>query len=265
MTTLLIASRLRTPTRQSTRQYTSPGGTESILTLVHPNENQLNSNLEQTVLHLREDLRPDNTAKAQDPKVQEYFQFCDYQYGHDPYKYILECNKVYRFMWYQCFREQRRKGGTKAERQARKEGKFFDNDEYEAVMSHFRDGPRTAFNLPQPSKPIGKCTVTAYKAVFRKIYKVQIAKKVLATPWDQIWQMCFEELVKHVKERVPLRKKANYEEKVDGEFAPYMMVEHYPAIEETMWTDSDQPGNRSVACGLRHRYCMLHLTSGILR
>jgi Centromere DNA-binding protein complex CBF3 subunit, domain 2 len=77
--------------------------------------------------------------------------------------------------------------------------------------------------------------------------------------------MCFDELVKHVKERVPLRKKANYEEKVDGEFAPYMMVEHYSSIEAMMWADADQPGNRSVCCGLRHRYCVLHLTSGILR
>jgi len=204
----------------------------------HPNENELNSNLEQTVLHLREELRPANTAKAQDPKVLEYFQFCDIHYGHDPYRYSLECNKVYRFIWYQCFREQRKKGGTKAQRIARSNGQYFDNEEYERVMAQFRNGPRTAFDLPQPSKPIGKCTLNAYKAVFRKIYKVQIAKKVLATPWDQIWQMCFDELVKHVKERIPLMKKATYAEKVDGEFAPYMIVEHYGAIEELLWGDS---------------------------
>jgi Centromere DNA-binding protein complex CBF3 subunit, domain 2 len=233
--------------------------------LVHPNENQLNSNLEQTVLHLREDHRPTNTAKTQDPKVKEFFHFCDIHYGHDPYKYILDCNKVYRFMWYQCFREQRKKGGTKADRIARAEGNYFNNEEYESVMEEFRHGPRTAFDLPQPARPVSYCTVAAYKAVFRKIYKVQIAKKVLSVPWDQIWQMCFDDLVKHVKERVPLRNKANYVEKVDGEFAPYMMVEHYPAIEAMMWDDADELGNRSLCCALRHRYCALHLTSGILR
>ena len=127
------------------------------------------------MLHLREDLRPTNTARAQDPIVLEYFQFCDYQYQQDPYKYILDCNKVYRFMWYQCFREQKKKGGTKEQRQARKDGKYFNNEEYEIVMAEFRNGPRTAFDLPQPLKPVGKCTVTAYKAVFRKIYKVHLA------------------------------------------------------------------------------------------
>jgi Centromere DNA-binding protein complex CBF3 subunit, domain 2 len=265
-TTQLIAASLRSPPRRYTRQpYTSPGGTEGFTFLLHPNENELNSNLEQTVLHLREDIRPGNTAKTQDPKVKEYFQFCDIHYGHDPYKYNLDCNKVYRFMYYQCFREQRKKGGTKAERAARAAGHFFDNDEYEAVMAHFRDGPRTASDLPQPEKPISYCTVSAYKAVFRKIYKVQIAKKVLSLPWDQIWQMCFDDLVKHVKERVPLRNKANYVEKVDGEFAPYMMVENYSSIEAMMWEDADQTGLRSICCALRHRYCALHLTSGILR
>jgi Centromere DNA-binding protein complex CBF3 subunit, domain 2 len=266
MTTRLIAGAIRSPPRRVTQEkYTSPGGTERITLLVHPNENELNSNLEQTVLHLREAERPTNTAKSQDPKVKEFFDFCDIHYSRDPYKYNLDCNKVYRFMWYQCFREQRKKGGTKVQRTARANGKYFDNDEYEAVMSSFRNGPRTASDLPQPDKPIGSTTVSAYKAVFRKIYKVQIAKKVLAVPWDQIWQMCFDDLVKHVKERVPLRNKANYVEKVNGEFAPYMMVEHYPAIESMMWEDADQSGNRSLCCALRHRYCALHLTSGILR
>jgi hypothetical protein len=214
MTTRLIADCIRSPPRRYTStQYTSPNGTVRTSLVVHPNENELNSNLEQTVLHLREELRPVNTAKAQDPKVLEYFQFCDIHYSHDPYRYVLECNKVYRFIWYQCFREQRKKGGTKAEREARAEGQYFNNEEYETVMAEFRNGPRTGFDLPQPKKPIGKCTLDSYKAVFRKIYKVQIAKKVLGTPWDQIWQLCFDELVKHVKERVPLRKKANYEEK----------------------------------------------------
>jgi hypothetical protein len=266
MTTRLIVDRLRSPPRRyTTTTTTSPGGTQRTAVIAHPDENELNSYLEQTVLHLREELRPVNTARAQDPKVLEYFQFCDIHYSHDPYRYVLECNKVYRFIWYQCFRNQRKKGGTKEERVARAQGNYFDNAEYEAVMSEFRSGPRTGFDLPQPQKPIGKCTLDAYKAVFRKIYKVQIAKKVLATPWDQIWQMCFDELVQHVKERIPLMKKATYAEKVDGEFAPYMIVEHYDQIEGLMWNDGNVVGNRSICCALRHRYCALHLTSGILR
>jgi Centromere DNA-binding protein complex CBF3 subunit, domain 2 len=168
-------------------------------------------------------------------------------------------------MWYQCFREQRKKGGTKAERAARSAGCYFNDEEYRSIISSYNNGPESLLTTPLPSKPIGKCVFDAYKAVFRKIYKVQIAKKVLATPWDQIWQMCFDELYKHVKERIPLMKKATYAEKVDGEFAPYMIVEHYGDIEWEMWCDSNVKGNRSLNSALRHRYCMLHLTSGILR
>jgi hypothetical protein len=256
MTTRLISSRLRSPPRRYTSErVTTPGGTERLVArLLLPNENELNANLEEAVLNLREEYRPENTQKAQDPKVLEYFQFCDVIYGHDPYRYTLCCARVYRFFWYLCFREQRKKGGTKAQRLARQQGQYFNEEEYSEVMRGFEDGPNFLLVRQQPKKPIGKCTFNAYKAVIRKIYKVQIAKKVLAETWDQIWQMCFDELYKHVKERVPLLKKASYAEKVDGEFAPYMIVEHYGAIEDLMWTDSNMTGTRSVVCALRHRY-----------
>lgn len=268
MTTRLIADRLRSPPRRyTTRKDTSPGGTvTNIAILQTPNAFEQNASLEQLVLHIREESRPDNTRKAQDPKVLEYFQFCDIEYPHDPYRHILSCGPVYRFMWYQCFREQRKKGGTKAQRVSRADGNYFEAEEYNEVMKEFNQGPAAILaSRPMPRKPIGKCTFDAYKAVFRKIYKVQIAKRVLATPWDQIWQMGLDELASHVKERVPLMKKATFAEKLDGEFAPYMIVEHYPDIEEIMWNDSNTKGTRSINSALRHRYCVLHLTSGILR
>lgn len=268
MTSRLIAARIRSPPRRYTsNQVTSPGGTvTNVAVLQHPNDFELNSNLEQTVLHLREECRPLNTQKAQDPKVLEYFQYCDLEYEHDPYRYTLNCARVYRFMWYQCFREQKKKGGTKAERAARAQGQYFNYEEYKEVTRNFTNGPSSATALPPtPKNPIGKSVFDAYKAVFRRIYKVQIAKKVLADTWEVIWQMCFDELYKHVKERVPLMKKANYAEKIEGEFAPYTIVEHYGAIEELLWNDSNAKGARSINCNLRHRYCMLHLTSGLLR
>jgi hypothetical protein len=43
-----------------------------------------------------------------------------------------------------------------------------------------------------------------------------------------------------------------------------MIVEQYCKIEEALWQHGSQ-NKRSVASGLRHRYCLLHLTSGILR
>jgi hypothetical protein len=43
-----------------------------------------------------------------------------------------------------------------------------------------------------------------------------------------------------------------------------MIVEQYCMIEEALWQHGSQ-NKRSAASGLRHRYCLLHLTSGILR
>jgi Centromere DNA-binding protein complex CBF3 subunit, domain 2 len=268
MTTRLIAARVRSPPPRYSRlsTTTSPGGTVTATVIRHPNELELNSQLEQQVLHLREEYRPDNTQKAQDPKILEYFHYCDVVWDHDPYKYILSCEKVYRFMFYLCFREQKAKGGTKAQRVARSEGNYFDYEEYRRITGAYESGPSMELNAPpNPTKPIGKCTFDAYKAVFKKIYKVQIAKKVLNSNWDQIWQMCFDELYRHVKERMPLMKRLTYAEKVDGEFAPYIIVEHLPSLEDMMWQDSNAVGCRSISAALRHRYCALHLTSGVLR
>jgi hypothetical protein len=267
-TSRLIASRIGGPAARYAplATTTSPGGTRTVTGVVAlPNELELNANLEQTVLELREESRPSNTAAAQDPKVQEFFHFCDVVYDHDQFKYNLNCDKVYRFMFYVSFREQKARGQTKAQKAARAAGQYFDIEDYRQVMAGFNGDPGSLIHRPAPEKPIGKCTYTAYKAVFRKIYKVQIARKVLSLQWDHIWTMAFDELYNHVKERTPLMKKLTYQEKVDGEFAPYMIVEHYPDMEEIMWNDSNETGLRSVVKGLRHRYCFSHLTVAVLR
>ena len=72
-------------------------------------------------------------------------------------------------------------------------------------------------------------------------------------------------MYKHVQERAPIVKKATYEEKVNGAFAPYTIVEKYDAIEDALWADSKTVGCRNIGAGLRNRYALLHLTSGILR
>jgi hypothetical protein len=42
------------------------------------------------------------------------------------------------------------------------------------------------------------------------------------------------------------------------------MIDSYGEIEEQLWLHGST-NKRSAACGLRHRYCLLHLTSGLLR
>ena len=215
-------------------------------------------------MELRDSSRPTNTAKTMEPKIEEFFQFCEKVYPNDHHKYNLDYEKVYRFMWYQAFREQK---DHKAVRLARARGEYFDYETYKRMMEKFNTDTVETIGYPVPSKPIGKCTFNMYKACFRRIYKTQVARRVNSLPWDHIWQMGFDDLYGHVKERAPMIKRELFEEKVNGEFAPYTVVEHYDEIEDQMWKDSvsAQHCHRSTCANLRHRYCLLHLTSGILR
>jgi hypothetical protein len=172
---------------------------------------------------------------------------------------------VYKFMYYQSFREQKQRGGKKQQQ----DKEPFNLELYRELMSNFNgyepDSAEALENYPKPSKPIGIAVFDQYKAVFRKMYKVQKAKGILSEHWDRIWMMSLDEMALHVKTRAPRIKRETYQEKVDGEFAPYIIVEQYSNIEECLWNDSHIVSRRMIATRLRHRYCCQHLTAGILR
>jgi hypothetical protein len=75
--------------------------------------------------------------------------------------------------------------------------------------------------------------------MFRSLYKVQQALNVLSLHWETLWQMGLDEMAAHMKVRAPKVKRQTYQEKVDGEFAPYIIVEQYNAIEDMLWHDSN--------------------------
>ena len=67
--------------------------------LRHPNDVDLNTRLQQSVRTIDLSLRPAKTSDAIDPKATEYYQFCDYAYANDPYKYTLSSEKMYSFFF----------------------------------------------------------------------------------------------------------------------------------------------------------------------
>jgi hypothetical protein len=76
-----------------------------------PIQCELTSRMEQSVLDVREKFRPDQTADVYDNKTQEFLQFASHVYPQDPYKNSLNAEKVYRFMFYETFRGQKKRGG----------------------------------------------------------------------------------------------------------------------------------------------------------
>jgi Centromere DNA-binding protein complex CBF3 subunit, domain 2 len=250
----------------------SPSSTASTVTLRtpeplrvrHPNDLNLNVQMQRSVSTLNESFRPTNTSKAHNPKIEEFFGFCDDLYADDPYKYNLNYEKVYRFMFFQAFRELKKRGGR------RTDGGKFDRASYNQVMAAFDGEPRSpGENAPMPiqsMKPISWSSFDQYKQIIRKIYRTQVLEQVNSLEWERIWQQPLIDLSKQVKLRVPFVRKATYQEKITAEFAPYTIVERYPDIEKELWNDSAKAvGPRQVCCQLRHRYCSQHTASGILR
>ena len=213
-----------------------PTGAAAGAAVSHPNDMALEVNLRESVWRLLEDDDPENTKKAFEPKMKEYFVFCCEVYPLDPHNHILQREKMYRFMYYQAFREKKKRGGP---RSARANAPSFDNLQYEQVMSHFQaPGAAGLREFPTPKKPISVSVFDLYKAMFRKMFGIQKMRQVLTPQWDDLWTNDFNALRKHVLQRVPKHKRETFQEKVTGEFAPYMYVEHYDKIEEKLWNES---------------------------
>ena len=165
-------------------------------------------------------------------------------------------------MIYQMFREVKPRGGV---RQNIKNNIFFDEADYEKVTGQFRGQQGTTVNIPTPENPVGYSTYTAYKAALKQLFhEQQAANRSINTAWEHIWLPHFTTLRDQVKLRKQKVKRANYEEKIDGAFAPYAMVEKFPAIEDKLWTSAYSANSQSVGTSLRHRFGCLFTTSSIL-
>jgi hypothetical protein len=212
--------------------------------------------------------RRKNTALAFDPKQQEFQEFCEHVYSQDPYKYTIDSEKCYRFMFYTAFREKKPMGKKKRKRgngdETEESGATkFEWKSYDSMSSVFeKAGSHLLFE--QPKNPIGKDSFNTYKAVIKGMHLQQQRIGANSIPWEFVWDLNCKELQKHVKERAPAVKKALFLEK-HGELAPYQIVERYQDIENEFWNNmAKAPSRRCLNSRLRHRACLLYLTSAIL-
>jgi hypothetical protein len=218
--------------------------------------------LEKAVLAMSNEARPENTRIAYDGKIAEYFLFCDSIYPDDPFKNTLDKQKVWVFIFYQSMRTQRKRGGGKN----RAETARFVKSDYDQVMAEYHGwfGDQSQAP-PEPTNPVGTSVLAQYKAAIRQIFKEQVATGMLGSSWDQIWTMRLENVQNLVKSRRAINNKKAHVEKLDHEFSPYTMVEEYPKIEAEMWERGNAANTRSSDAWMRHRFCLLFSTSGILR
>ena len=272
-------------------------------TLRHPNDVNATVQMQRAVVELNESFRPTNTSKAHQPKVAEFFEFCEVIYNKDHYKYHLTFEKVYRFMYYQSFRPLKPRGGKRKynddgtpfirKKNRRQHAIIVDDEEvfdeetegdihhevpmhfdramYDEVMAQFTgdpspDGSVTVTLPTQALQPISWSTFDQYKQVIRKIHREQQLAGASSLVWEQIWKSPLDDLAKHVKGRVPHIRRVTYQEKMSSSFYSYATVERYNDIEDALWDECSRAhGPRELAAKLRHRYCATHTASGILR
>ena len=191
--------------------------------------------MQQSVLNLADSLKPPNSSKSIDSKIQEYFEFVDHVCGgNDPYRYVLRNDNMYKFMFFQTFRGQKKRGGN---RELLKAGLVFESSVYDEFRQRYRDTPTVPGTPEQiefltPDKPTSNSTFIQYRAALRLLYKYQRTSGVCSKAWDQLWTMPFDDMAKIVKSRKAITKKANYEEKVRAlrEFFLLNIVSHYSLL-----------------------------------
>ena len=130
------------------------------------------------MLEEEESAKPDNTEKSFTPKVVEYHQFCECAYPNSVAKCHLECDKIYRFMFYLSFREQKKRGKKEPNEIQ------FDSAAHDGVMSSFVEANGELTIWPNPKKPIGAATFSQCKAVLKLIHRHEAAARTtVANQW----------------------------------------------------------------------------------
>ena len=251
----------------------SPAGTAPF----SPNAGIVENNNENYVMGVfalrvqKNNLQPKNTYRAYDPKIQEWKEYCNACYSQETFKYGVKPDRLFSFMFYQCMRNKRPPlaGGRK--------GRYvFDVADYKDVMARYKvffdriathPGQVDPGEMPEPDNPLQADAICQYRAAVRWLWSDHLCSGDTSyRSWEEIWSPSLEFLVKNAKRRAPAMKKKNYGEKLDHEFAPYQLVEHFGSIEQAIW-NRGATGNKikSAFSWMRHRYCFLHSTHGILR
>ncbi|KAG7362818.1 centromere DNA-binding like protein [Nitzschia inconspicua] len=202
-----------------------------------------------------------NTARSYEPRVEEFKAYCDVVFsGLGPERrYTVTHEKIYPFMFYQCFREKKAPAsrGAKIPR--------FNHDDYIAIHSKYSSLTPDQ-RVDDPKVCLGLASIMSYKAALQKFHADQRDDNINNCSWqDHVWLAKCEKLIKVVKGRKQRVKRANYDEKVDHEMSPYGALDHIDQIENALFQMGCISDSRSILSSLRNRFTFLFTTGGILR
>lgn len=194
------------------------------------NENRV---MQQHVEAQRSNIRPDSIKNVYDNKKKEYELYCELVYPDDQFKYTVDADKTYAFLYYQAHRLQKKRGKPKLGVVL----SVFNHTDYKEVMKKLtastssvpaistvpvRIEPGTESTVPiepgtestveqveELSKPVqeklnlpvGIEQMNHYKAMLKDLWKDQRQRNVNRFGWEQVWCNQHEELYLWVKGR----------------------------------------------------------------
>ena len=142
--------------------------------------------MDSVVYQSNKEIVPTNTTLALVPKIEEFIEFCELVYPREQVPTRMTFGKVYRFMFYQSFRE-KKKGRWKEGHQPR-----FNLEEYNDPMSLIQNAG-TALQLddiPLLKKPTGLEVFKQYRTALKQLFNRQIQMGIQPNNgWEHVWQI----------------------------------------------------------------------------
>jgi len=185
--------------------------------------------MQQHVENQRSDIRPDSIKNVYDNKKKEYELYCEVVYPDDQFKYTVDADKTYAFLYYQAHRLQKKRGKPKLGVVL----SVFNHTDYKEVMKKLTASSSTSVRIEPPlieppipptgiepgtestaeavelteplneklNRPVGIEQMNHYKAMLKDLWKDQRQRNVNSFGWEQVWCNQHEELYLWVKSR----------------------------------------------------------------
>jgi hypothetical protein len=220
--------------------------------------------MQDMVFQMQKNHRPLNTKLAYEGKVAEYKAFCNAFYGCNAYSHTVTSNKLFRFLFYQAFRNKR----------LPQKGKSLFNavelvaieERYERAINLLRAGESSIsdMDIPDPPDPVKYDTMNTYRSAVHSVWLEQRSRNANTLRWKAIVDAKVRVLLEVVKGRSRRIARRNYREKIDTEFSPFSSFQEVGQIEWAFWQQC-YGAPRTVFPALRNRFIFLMCYSGLLR
>jgi len=131
--------------------------------------------------------RNPNTERAYEPTEMEWRDYCDHRFCNTPpeYRYTVDKTRVYEFMLYQIFREQKGHGQRLPNTNKRSS---FNAAEFDQLIGRYSQqlqsaNPTDWYDFQQPNDPLGFSQINIYKCALVNMLREQQALNVNNLSW----------------------------------------------------------------------------------